>query len=120
MSWASLFLQGAVLGIAAATAPDPFQTFLVSESFVGGWRRGAPVVSVPLVSDLPINRIPRKVAGVPRRWVGQLGFRIAQTSVPKRFIGWSFAHMSFAIPAQRLRETNTLDVAQLHFHLVSG
>jgi len=24
------------------------------------------------------------------------------------FIGWTFAHMSFAIPVQRLRETNTL------------
>jgi threonine/homoserine/homoserine lactone efflux protein len=50
----ALFLQGAALGITAAAAPGPFQAFLVSESLVGGWRRGAIVALAPLVSDLPI------------------------------------------------------------------
>jgi threonine/homoserine/homoserine lactone efflux protein len=50
----TFFLQGGALGIAAAAAPGPFQTFLVSESLAGGWRRGAPVAFAPLVSDLPI------------------------------------------------------------------
>jgi threonine/homoserine/homoserine lactone efflux protein len=51
---AGLFFQGAALGVAAAAAPGPFQTFLISESLAGGWRRGAPVAFAPLLSDLPI------------------------------------------------------------------
>ncbi len=48
------FLQGAALGFAAAITPGPFQTYLISESLSGGWRRGAPVAFAPLLSDLPI------------------------------------------------------------------
>jgi histidine triad (HIT) family protein len=33
---------------------------------------------------------------------------MAKSSVGRRFIGWIFAHMSFAIPVRRLRETSTL------------
>ena len=50
----SYFLQGAALGFAAAITPGPFQTYLISESLSGGWRRGAPVAFAPLLSDLPI------------------------------------------------------------------
>lgn len=42
------------MGIAAAATPGLFQAFLISESLVGGWRRGAPVALAPLVSDFPI------------------------------------------------------------------
>jgi histidine triad (HIT) family protein len=35
-------------------------------------------------------------------------FRLARSPAAGLFIGWIFAHMSFAIPVQRLRETNTL------------
>lgn len=35
-------------------------------------------------------------------------FRIARTSLGRIFIGWLFAHMNFAIPVQRLRETKSL------------
>jgi threonine/homoserine/homoserine lactone efflux protein len=48
------FLQGAALGFAAAITPGAFQTYLISESLSGGWRRGAPVAFAPLISDLPI------------------------------------------------------------------
>ena len=47
-------LQGAALGFAAAITPGSFQTYLISESLSGGWRRGAPVAFAPLISDLPI------------------------------------------------------------------
>jgi threonine/homoserine/homoserine lactone efflux protein len=47
-------LQGAALGFAAAITPCTFQTYLISESLSGGWRRGAPVAFAPLISDLPI------------------------------------------------------------------
>jgi threonine/homoserine/homoserine lactone efflux protein len=49
-----LMLQGAALGITAATSPGPFQTFLISESLSGGWRRGMPIAFAPLISDVPI------------------------------------------------------------------
>ena len=35
-------------------------------------------------------------------------FRLANTSVGRFLTGWIIAHMSFAIPARRLRETGTL------------
>jgi histidine triad (HIT) family protein len=35
-----------------------------------------------------------------QKWIWHLWVR--------RFIGWAFAHMNFAIPAKRLRETETL------------
>jgi histidine triad (HIT) family protein len=35
-------------------------------------------------------------------------FRIARTSLGRMFIGWVFAHMSFVIPVERLRETRSL------------
>ena len=47
-------LQGAALGITAATSPGPLQSLLISESLVGGWRRGAPVAFAPLVTAAPI------------------------------------------------------------------
>ena len=51
---AGFFFQGAALGVTAAAMPGPFQTFLVSESLVGGYRRGGPIVFAPLLSDVPI------------------------------------------------------------------
>jgi len=38
--------------------------------------------------------------------------RVARSPMGRRVIGWMFAHMSFAIPVRRLRETPTL----LAFH----
>jgi histidine triad (HIT) family protein len=42
----------------------------------------------------------------------KLFFRLANSPVGRFLTGWIFAHMSFAIPARRLRETDTL----LAFH----
>jgi threonine/homoserine/homoserine lactone efflux protein len=46
--------QGAALGFTAAFSPGPFQTYLVSETLSGGWRRSVLVAFAPLISDLPI------------------------------------------------------------------
>ena len=35
-------------------------------------------------------------------------FALARSPVGRRITGWLFSHMSFAIPVQRLRETETL------------
>jgi threonine/homoserine/homoserine lactone efflux protein len=59
-------LQGAALGFTAAISPGPFQTYLITETLSGGWRRGLPVTFAPLLTDLPIillslfllNRLP--------------------------------------------------------------
>jgi len=46
-----------------------------------------------------------------RRWL----FILARTPAAGFFVGWLFAHMSFALPLKRLRETATL-VAFHHPH----
>ena len=50
----TLFMQGAALGFAAAITPGTFQTYLISESLSGGFRRAAPIAFAPLISDAPI------------------------------------------------------------------
>jgi len=47
-------LQGAALGLTAAAAPGPFQTYLVHQTLGGGWRYGLPVAFSLLISDPPI------------------------------------------------------------------
>ncbi len=53
-SFFAYLLQGAALGLTAAVSPGPLQTFLVSESLIGGWRDGFPIAFAPLISDMPI------------------------------------------------------------------
>ncbi len=50
----SFLFQGAALGLTAAASPGSFQTFLITQTLTGGWRRGAPVAFAPLISDPPI------------------------------------------------------------------
>jgi len=47
-------LQGIGFGMAAASQPGPFQTYLISQSLINGWRRTLPAALAPLVSDGPI------------------------------------------------------------------
>ena len=47
-------VQGALLGISAALSPGPFQSLVIAESLVGGWRRAAPITFAPLIVDIPI------------------------------------------------------------------
>lgn len=50
----AFFIQGASLGIPAAASPGPFQTLLLSETLIGGFRRSAPIAFAPLITDAPI------------------------------------------------------------------
>ena len=50
----ALFLQGAALGVSAAASPGPMQTFLISETLLGGFKRSFPIAFAPLATDLPI------------------------------------------------------------------
>jgi threonine/homoserine/homoserine lactone efflux protein len=47
-------LQGIGYGFAAAAQPGPFQTYLISQSLIRGWRRSLPAALAPLISDGPI------------------------------------------------------------------
>jgi threonine/homoserine/homoserine lactone efflux protein len=48
------FLQGAALGFSAAATPGSLQTLLISETLLGGFRRGARITLAPLITDAPI------------------------------------------------------------------
>jgi threonine/homoserine/homoserine lactone efflux protein len=50
----SFFLQGAAIGIGAALSPGPFQSLVIAQSLLGGWKRAAPVTFGPLIADIPI------------------------------------------------------------------
>jgi threonine/homoserine/homoserine lactone efflux protein len=50
----SYLVFGITYAFAAAVQPGPFQTYLVSETMVRGWRRTLPAAFAPLISDAPI------------------------------------------------------------------
>ncbi|MBX3049324.1 MAG: LysE family transporter [Anaerolineales bacterium] len=50
----AFFLQGAGIGLYAALSPGPFQSLVIAQSLLGGWRRAAPVTFGPLIADIPI------------------------------------------------------------------
>jgi threonine/homoserine/homoserine lactone efflux protein len=47
-------LQGIGYGLAAAAQPGPFQTYLISQTLIKGWKRTLPAAFAPLLSDGPI------------------------------------------------------------------
>lgn len=47
-------LQGIGFGFAAAAQPGPFQTYLISQTLLKGWKRTLPAAFAPLLSDGPI------------------------------------------------------------------
>lgn len=50
----TFFLQGAALGLSAAATPGSLQTLLISETLLGGFKRGARITLAPLITDAPI------------------------------------------------------------------
>ena len=47
-------VQGIGYGLAAAAQPGPFQTYLISQTLIKGWKRSLPAAFAPLISDGPI------------------------------------------------------------------
>ena len=68
-------LQGIGYGLAAASQPGPFQTYLISQTLTRGWRRTLPAVLAPLVSDGPIILLCLLVLSQVPEWL-QRGLRI--------------------------------------------
>jgi len=46
--------MGATYAFAAAVQPGPYQAYLIASTMTNGWRRTAPAVFAPLLSDVPI------------------------------------------------------------------
>jgi hypothetical protein len=51
-----------------------------------------------------------------KRWL----VRLARLPILQPLVRWTFAHMSFIIPTQRLRDTETLIAFRHPLHLVSN
>lgn len=47
-------MLGATYAFAAAVQPGPFQAYLIASTMTQGWRRTAPAVFAPVLSDIPI------------------------------------------------------------------
>ncbi|HKY54885.1 MAG TPA: LysE family transporter [Anaerolineales bacterium] len=47
-------LQGMIYGFSAAVQPGPFQTYLISQALLKGWKSSLLAALAPLVSDGPI------------------------------------------------------------------
>lgn len=68
--------------------------------------KASAVNSDPDLPEAPISDQPNPVPGM------SFWLRVARSPLTRFIIGWSFAHMSFALPVRRLRETPSL----LAFH----
>jgi len=65
-------LQGIGYGLAAASQPGPFQTYLISQTFTRGWKRTLPAALAPLVSDGPIILICVLVLSQVPAWMQRI------------------------------------------------
>ena len=70
MMWIYL-LQGIGFGLAAASQPGPFQTYLISQALSNGWRRTLPAAFAPLISDGPIIAVCLLVLSQVPVWMEQ-------------------------------------------------
>jgi threonine/homoserine/homoserine lactone efflux protein len=70
MNILAYIVQGVAYGFAAGAQPGPFQTYLISQALRQGWRRTAPMVAAPLLSDGPILVLVLfLLSRVPAWWV---------------------------------------------------
>jgi threonine/homoserine/homoserine lactone efflux protein len=64
-------LQGIGYGFAAAVQPGPFQTYLVSQTLLKGWKRTLPAAFAPLISDGPIIALSLLILSQVPPWLEQ-------------------------------------------------
>jgi threonine/homoserine/homoserine lactone efflux protein len=64
-------LLGMTYAFAAAVQPGPFQTYLISQTLVNGWRRTIPAAFAPLLSDGPIIALVLLVLSRMPAWLVQ-------------------------------------------------
>jgi threonine/homoserine/homoserine lactone efflux protein len=61
-------IQGISYGFAAAVQPGPFQTYIISQTLVRGWRKTLPSVAAPLISDGPIIMVALVILSQIPEW----------------------------------------------------
>jgi threonine/homoserine/homoserine lactone efflux protein len=64
-------LQGIGYGLTAAAQPGPFQTYLISQTLIKGWKRTLPAALAPLLSDGPIIALCLLVLSQVPPWLQQ-------------------------------------------------
>src|SRR5687768_13045729 len=64
-------LQGIGYGFAAAAQPGPFQTYLISQTLIKGWKQILPAAFAPLLSDGPIIALCLLVLNQVPPWLEQ-------------------------------------------------
>src|ERR1041385_3250393 len=64
-------LQGIGYGFAAAVQPGPFETYLISQTLLKGWKRTLPMAFAPLLSDGPIILLCLLVLSQIPSWLQQ-------------------------------------------------
>ncbi|MBX3002549.1 MAG: LysE family transporter [Anaerolineales bacterium] len=47
-------VQASLIGLGAALSPGPFQSLVIAQALLGGWRRALPVTLAPLLADIPV------------------------------------------------------------------
>jgi threonine/homoserine/homoserine lactone efflux protein len=103
--WIYVF-QGIVLGLAAASQPGPFQTYLISQALTRGWKRTLPAALAPFISDGPIIFLCVFVLSQVPTWL-QRGLYIAG-GLFILYLAYgayqSWTHFNSAVPAE---ETET-------------
>ncbi len=65
-------IQGIGYGLAAASQPGPFQTYLISQTLTRGWKRALPAALAPLVSDGPIILLSVLVLSQLPEWLQRI------------------------------------------------
>jgi threonine/homoserine/homoserine lactone efflux protein len=69
-------ILGITYAFAAAVAPGPLQTYLISQTLTHGWRRTLPAAFCPLISDGPVIALALLVLIRVPVWMAQ-GLRLA-------------------------------------------
>ena len=72
-----IFIQGLTLGVSASASPGPFQTYLINQSLLTGWRKSIVISFAPLIADVPIVLIMvlflDQVPGFLLDWISAVG-----------------------------------------------
>jgi threonine/homoserine/homoserine lactone efflux protein len=107
--WIYLF-QGIGYGLAAASQPGPFQTYLISQTLTCGWRRTLPAALAPLVSDGPIILVCLLVLSQVPAWLQQSLYIVGGLFILYLAYGTYKSWINFDLRALQSESTNKQSV----------
>jgi threonine/homoserine/homoserine lactone efflux protein len=108
-------LQGLGFGLAAAAQPGPFQTYLISQTLLKGWRRTLIAALAPLVSDGPIIALCLFVLSQVPAWLERILYLAGGLFIMYLAYGTCRSWMQFDInlPASENKSSQSLGKAAL-------